>query len=164
MKGQAGILEYIFMAFFVVFIIVILVLFLGWWNVIHIGAEQKKLHDDRAFFLLKHLMISQMLVRENSVFDDSRLTAMKRMEQTGTDICKKFSEIFGKNWYFRLRILDEDPDKECTFQNYPDCNLWSFCEPSNTRIPKYQYTIPVNVYRSLNDRKDLALLTAGVYS
>jgi len=166
MKLQAGIMEYIFMTLFVIFVIALLVLFLGWWNIMHIGTEHARSMDDKALFLAKYLMVSPFFVKEKFVFDDSLLTGMKRLESSGKNVCRELDEILGSNWYFEVKIADGEEENECTQFVYPDCNYWSFCKPKSLeeeRIAKYVYTFPVNVYRHVTQKHDLALLTVGVY-
>ncbi len=159
-KAQTGMMEYIFMSLLVVIVIVILVLFLGWWNAMQLGMEQKRIADDRALFFMKHIISSEYFVKENSVFDDSKLTAATM----DPSFCKDFSDVFGSNWYFDVKIIDNNPDIKCTVTDYPDCNHWTFCEPAHIPKRKNIYNIPVNVYRKINETYALALLTVGVYS
>lgn len=159
MRGQAGIMEYIFMALFIVFVIVVIVLFLGWWNVNQLGLDHQRVMDNRAFSFLKQLLGSEYIAVENSVLDDSKLTALSSLP----DACNSLEEIFGPNVFFEVRIADSLPDKTCTYQNYPDCNEWSFCMPDGRKKSKYMYEVPVNVFRKTRERYDMAFLKAGVW-
>jgi len=49
----------------------------------------------------------------------------------------------------------------CTKLNYPECSIWRFCEKAD----KMMYmSIPVNVYRKMNETTELGVLTVGVPS
>ncbi|HDD72471.1 MAG TPA: hypothetical protein ENG00_00090 [Candidatus Aenigmarchaeota archaeon] len=161
MKSQAGLMEYLLMTFFIVVVIVAIVLFLGWWSVMEMNLEQKKIIDERAFFLLKYSGNSPYFTREGWVLDDAKLNAVKAL---GENFCEKLRGVFGSGWFLEVRILDENPEVDCTYTNYPDCNHWVLCEPKSSGKEGYIYTIPVNVYRNVFRRYDIAILTSGVYA
>jgi len=161
MRAQASIMEYILMTFFLLVAIVSMVLFMGWWNVTQIAIDHNKLTGRNALMLLQDLSDSEYIALENSVLDDSRLTAIKMMESGGMDFCKDFDPVLGNSWFFEVRILDNKPSVECSFSRHPDCNTWTFCKPD--QASKTIYNIPVNVFRKISGKNDIAILYAGVY-
>jgi hypothetical protein len=163
MKVQASIMEYILMTFFLLVVIVAMVLFMGWWNVTQLNIDQNKLTDSRALLLIQDLSSSEYIAAENSVLDDSKLTALKMMQAKGTDLCREFEPLFGREWFFEVRILDGNPSEECTFPKHPNCNTWTFCRSDQDR-PVTIYNIPVNVHRKISGTNEIALLYSGVYT
>jgi hypothetical protein len=162
MRAQASIMEYILMTFFLLVVIISMILFMGWWNVTQISIDQSKLAGSSALLLLQVLSNSEYIAEENSVLDDSRLTAIKAMQSEGVDFCSEFEPVFGRDSFFEVHVLDGNPEVECSFSSHPECNTWTFCKPDQSRS-KTTYNIPVNVHRKISGRNDIAILYAGVY-
>ena len=53
MSGQASILEYALMVFFVIIIIVALMVFLSYWQLTQLRVEETRVEMDRALFITK---------------------------------------------------------------------------------------------------------------
>ena len=153
-KSQSNLMEYLLLIFFVVFIIVALILFITWWQVTQLGMKKSQEIEDRALSLTKEILINGFFVKEESVFDDGKLTAANT-----TIKCEELKHILGEGWFMKIKTLDENVIP-CNEDNYPDCNYWEFCVQDN---PASIYAIPVNIYRRVQDRYDLGVLYVGVY-
>ena len=162
-KGQSSIMEYLLMSFFMLLVIVVLIFFLGWWQFTQFHMEGQKSEFQRADSLVNRLISSPVLVRENSVFDDSSLTALKSL---GTAGCREMDRLFGRGWSMEIEIIDPDPgcSGECDELSYPCCGYWSICPPESEPESMMIRVLPVNVYRRPDGRTDLAVLRAGAYS
>jgi hypothetical protein len=167
MKGQMGLMEYVVLTFFILIIIIVLVFFLSGWQITQFGLEKKKSEGDRSLTLLKNAMNSQFFNKEPSVIDDGKLTSLTSM---GTGACKNLWELFGDDWFFEVRVIDgTGMTTPCDWNNYPDCNYWSFCEDSRNNL---SYVMPVSIYRNIGlivsdtalGRTDIGTLKVGVYT
>jgi len=164
MSGQASILEYALMTFFVLVVIIGLIIFLSYWQITQLGIEETKTRTDRVLFLTKHFLNSQQFVKRDSMFDDGKLTALVSLPNA----CEELQKVFGLDWFAEIRVLDGSATKECTWTNYPDCNSWSFCVESKRNI---SYVVPTNIYRRIGyilttgilGRTDTGTLEVGVY-
>ncbi len=165
-KSQAQIMEYIVMIFFVMVIIVVIIIFLSGWHFAQLKAEETKDASSRVLFLTKHLSHSPLLVKDDYMFDDGKLTALKSL---GPELCGELEKIFGYDWYIEITVLDGKPKTECTWSNYPDCNYWEFCTKNEKNVT---YDLPVNVYRRIGytlstgvfSRVDIGFIRVGVYA
>jgi len=156
-KAQASIMEYILLTFFILLIIVALMFFLSWWQFSQIGMEEHKLRVEKTLFLAKYVSNSPYFVKENSIFDDAKLTAVKSL---GSDICRDFEEVFGYNWFIRVRVFDDEAEIPCSWGNYPDCNVWDFCTKNQKNISRI---IPVNIYRKILEENGIGIMEVGIY-
>jgi hypothetical protein len=156
-KAQASIMEYILLTVFIIMIIFALLIFLSWWQTSQLGMQEHRIKTEKTLFLARYLSTSPYFVKEGSVFDDAKLTAIKSL---GPDICKEFEGIFGYDWFIRIRSFSGEIERECTWTNYPDCNVWEFCtrDQKNTSM-----VIPVNIYRKVSERNDIGTMEVGVY-
>ena len=157
-RGQAAIE-------FVVIVIVVLFFFLSGFQITQFDAQKKKGAIDRALFLTKAISSSPLFAKEDSVFDDGKLTALATMGNA----CQDLEKFFGKEWFLELSILDgTDVISPCNSNTYPDCNYWSFCTKNQNSV---SFDLPVNVYRNIGTilstgilpRTDIAVLKVGVY-
>jgi hypothetical protein len=158
--GQVSIMEYILLTFFILVIILALLLFLSWWQLSQIGMQEHNIQMDKVFFTARYVSSSPYFVKENSVFDDAKLTAIQSL---GSSVCKDFERVLGYNWFIKVKIFEGDTDIPCTWNNYPDCNIWEIC----TRVTDNEKTtsriLPVNVYRKISEENGVGIMEAGVY-
>jgi hypothetical protein len=158
-KAQSEIMEYIFLTLFIIIMIVVLILFLSWFQYSQIGMKGSDIKKERGEFLMNYFINSPYLNQpgKNSMFDDSKLTALMGME------CSELQGIYGEGWSLRIEMLTSEPNcyGECTQTNYPCCGTWSFCwRESNSTM---KYVIPVNVVRHMTGRIHLANMEVSVH-
>jgi len=139
-SGQMALMEQIITLFFVMVIIVFIIFFLVTWQVSRSNAEKEKIEEMRGLSILKTLISSNYLVKENSMFDDSKLTSMLGKED-------ELKEIFGDGWFAEIRVMDgRDETVPCTANEYDNnCNYWEYLKKKNGNYTAY--VVPVNIYR-----------------
>ncbi|MCK4714420.1 MAG: hypothetical protein KAT35_02510, partial [Candidatus Aenigmarchaeota archaeon] len=86
LKGQSSIMEYLLMSFFMLLVILVLIFFLGWWQFTQFHMESQTAEFQRVEVLMNRIINSPILVRENSVFDDSSLMAVQSLRSSA---CQK---------------------------------------------------------------------------
>ncbi len=155
MKGQGNIVEYALLVFFIVIIIFVLIVFITGFQLFQIDTEAQKQSLDRTLSLSKQFMVSGYFTNKDSVFDDAKLTAATGLA------CSDFEKTFGSSWFLEVRTLDNKSQKECSMENYPDCNYWKICVKNNPK--NISYIFPVNVFSKTDDMVSLASLKVGIY-
>jgi hypothetical protein len=161
-KAQTSMMEYLLLSFFILMVIIAMIFFLTFFQLSQLEMEKQSMNDQRLDSLLKRFMNSPVFVKQNSVFDDSKLMAIWSLQKSG--ICNDLSGLFGDDWFIELEVLNQHPGEnigECNAMNYPDCGYWSICAHPGISISK---VIPVNIYRKAQERTDLGLLKVGVYN
>ncbi len=165
LKGQMGMMEYIMLTFFIMVIVIVLIFFLGGWQMTQVEMEKIRGRSDKALALMKEVSASPLLVRSNQVFDDTKLMVTLERE------CSELEDIFGADIFFEVTVIGCNVTCNST-EDYPGCCSWSFCKKEGRTTA---YDLPVNVYRKLGhlgeleNKKglfgtvELASLTAGVY-
>jgi hypothetical protein len=159
-KAQTSIMEYLLLSFFILMVIIALIFFLSWWQASQFNLEQQGQIHQRVEVLLYRFINSPLFVKENSVFDDSKLLAIQSYSQ---NICKELTTLFGSDWFLEIEVLNPRPGcaGPCDAVNYPCCGSWTICPQGKRNITR---VLPVNVYRKIEDRTDLGVLRVGVYS
>lgn len=153
-------MEYLFLSLFVLLVIISLIFFLSWWQLSQFGLEEQRLKNDRLLALLRGFTHSPLLVKGDSLFDDSRLLAVQLL---GDDACGELEALFGRDWFMEIEVINRPGCAgQCRQSNYGCCNYWSLCTQGDR--PNVSRSIPVNVYRKAEDRTDLAVLKVGVYN
>jgi hypothetical protein len=153
-------MEYLLLSLFVLLVIISLIFFLSWWQLSQFGLEEQRIKNDRVVALLNRFTNSPLFVKENSVFDDSRLLAIQLL---GDDACRELEDLLGSGWFMEIEVLSRPGCAgQCSQSNYDCCNYWSLCSQGSRM--NVSMSIPVNVYRKAEDRTDLAALRVGVYS
>jgi hypothetical protein len=156
-RGQVSIMEYVLMTFFIIVIILGLLFFLSWWQFTQIGMQEHKTRMERVFMTARYMSNSPYFVKENSFFDDAKLTAAKSL---GSSVCKDFESLFGYDCFIKVRVFDGDLEIPCTWGNYPDCNSWEFCTKNQRNISRI---LPVNIYRKISESNGVGTMEVGVY-
>ena len=156
-KGQAHLMEYVLLSFFVLLVIVLITLFLTGWQMSTIGSEQRRVTYAKAEFLLRAFTnspyINKNTFEEGSMLEDSKLTAIT---------CAELEKLYGTGWYAEVETLaSSDVPEECSLENYPLCGKWSYCKHEGEAIA---FDIPVNIYRKTNGEIDIGRLTVGLYN
>ncbi len=159
-KGQASIMEYIMLTFFILVVILGLLFFLSWWQFSQLGMEEHKVNTEKVFFTARYVSNSPYFVKENSVFDDAKLTAAMSM---GKSLCTRMESVFGYNWFIRINVFEGDTDVLCTWSSYPDCNYWEFCTDPKDDRKKTSRILPVNVYRKISEQNGIGTIEVGIY-
>ena len=160
-KAQASIMEYILLTLFILMIIFALLFFLSWWQGTQLGMEEHNVKAERTLFLARYVSSSPYFIKENSVFDDSKLTAMQSM---GPQICTELEKVFGFDWFIKIRSFDGDEEVLCTWNSYREggCNSWKFCTKEDQR--NISRALPVNIYSKLTGMTGIGIMEVGVYT
>lgn len=153
-------MEYLLLSFFILMVILVMILFLTGWFFSQQGLEQQNIEKERALTMLERLTNSPLFVKENSVFDDSKLIAIQSLGETSA--CRDFQDLFGSGWFMELEVLSR-PGGDCDWSSYLNCGHWKLvCGRAGAR--NISYDLPVNIYRKVEDRTDLGSLKAGIYT
>ncbi len=155
--GQANIMEYILLTFFIVLIIAVLMLFVSGWLVSTSLSKQSDYDYRRALFLTKLIANSPELNRkgysEGSMLEDSKLTVTT---------CEQLRKTFWPDIFMKVSIPGKN---NCTMydyiNNYDNCGLWEFCTMNGVDKEKISFEIPVNIYRRMSDKVEIGVLTVG---
>jgi len=134
MKGQAQLMEYIFMTLLIVVILFAVIIFLAGWQATQLKLEKTKTQSQYVLNLLKLVSTSPLFVKEPSVYDAGKLLALKQE-------CKELEKLFGR---FTLNVtLVGQELTECTSDTWPDCTSWLICpHPGNYTA----YGFPAAIY------------------
>ena len=149
-------MEYMVMVVLIVGAIIAIILFLTWWNITQLEMQGSKNRDDRILALGETLSGDYLLVNDQYMFDDAKLSSLGAIQA-----CDKLQSQLGTGWYARIKSLDMGGEVPCTWNNYPECNVWTICSYKEKQPAQI---FPVNVYRKSSDRVALAILEVGVYS
>jgi len=161
-KGQSNILEYIFMTMFIIIMILVLIIFMSWFQYSQIGMKSGSLQIEKAEFLMEYMTSSPYLVTKNSMFDDSKLTSLLYMD----DYCDSLDTVFGSDWSLNIELLTSEDGcyDNCTLNNYPCCGSWTLCDNRRECNKTRTYVIPANVFRKMNEKTHLAVMRVSVYA
>ena len=158
-KGQAHIMEYIFMTLFIVIIIAVIIFFLMGYQFTQIRSADTRTESDKALFLTKLFIKSPFLTTDESLFDEAKMTVFVDMESGS--ICDQMKVVFGRDWFARVYYLGSG-DVPCTsLSDYGSCNYWSFCEQAGRG--SFSFVLPVNIHRNLDNTVHMGVLEVGVY-
>jgi len=163
LRGQANIMEYILMTFFIVVVIIGLMLFMSSWQSTQHQLEIAKENNARALELTNFISTSPYFIKGSQVLAGPMLDDAKIMALSATDnICDKLENMFGSNWFAEISIIEYQSDEkiDCTTDNYPNCNTWTLCDEDHDKL---FYVLPVNIYRRALDRTDIGTLKVGIY-
>ena len=177
MRAQASLTEYMTLVLMIVFISFIALLLLFGFQMFGAGSARVESTERMSLFVLQSFISSPALTNpwyhQGSVFDDAKLTAAS---------CDDIEAIFGAGIYAEIAVLgDESVCKQrsiwmerrcirelneriatpCTTQNYPNCGAWKICEGNKESRMVYR-SIPVNVFRKINNTVQMAVLTVGL--
>lgn len=147
-KGQASIIEHIMVIFFLVVIVIALIILLTGFQLYQVNAEGEKAERDRALTLTKIILNSRYFTRETSMFDDGKMEAVEDIIE-----CDDLESVFGKNWFFELKVLE--------YGIVTDEWMINSCSRMDGR--NFSYTIPVNIYRVAENKNDIGILKVGVF-
>ena len=155
-------MEYVLMTFFIFAIILALMFFLSGWQSLQTQLTSVGEYIERGVDMADSISSSLYFIKTNNILDDSKLMVLN----TTQGMCDKLKNIFGSNWFVEVRAFQyssdgSDEDIACTEDSYPDCNLWTICRQDRDSV---FYVLPVNIYRKLDERTDIGMLTVGVYA
>lgn len=152
--GQMGLMEYLLMAVFMLMLIIFIIFFFFGWEFGVMRSEKTAETYDRALYSLKVFTNSKFFTKKNLMLDDSKLTMME---------CGDIEKIIGEKACVEAGtvLLIGQEKVECTLANYPDCNSWVICRDFCSR-DLLGYDIPVNIYRSMDSKVELGILTIKV--
>jgi hypothetical protein len=181
-KGQAPVMEYIAFLFMAVLVIITLLFLVFGFQFMTMGSDAASGTEKRSLFLLQSMISSDVTratsYQSMSVLEDAKLTALARVD------CTEFQSVFGDGIWINITIYMEKPDCEglgsdyydcmtlrdeisvmqatpCDDTNYPNCGTWTFCDENKAGRMVYR-SVPVNIYRKMEKRLSLGVLTVGV--
>ena len=153
MRGQAHLMEYVLLSFFILLVIVLITFFLTGWQITTTGSEQRKVIYDRAEFLLRAFTnspyINKNTYKEGSMLEDSKLSSIT---------CEDLEKLYGKGWFAEIEALEFK--EECNDENYPLCGKWSYCKKQGDAVI---FELPVNIYKKTSGEIDIGFLRVGLY-
>jgi hypothetical protein len=157
MKAQFGIIEYIVISIFLVIIIAGVVIFLSYWQAAQIGLEKRTVLTEKVLSLTKEIFDHPALIKENVMFDDSKLDRSK-LEK----ICKNLEEKFDVEWFAEIKAFEIVKTGEKF--SFIDSMKMDLCEKKDEEDKKFvAYDFPVNVYRKKEKVTQMGILKVGVY-
>jgi hypothetical protein len=112
------------------------------WQVSRAKIEKNRINQRRAITILKKTIVSEYFAKDNSMFDDSKLTSMLGR-------CEELKKIFGENWFAEIRVIDGNNEIVPCDPNVYDnkCNYWSYCKEEKGNYTSY--IVPINIYRKV---------------
>lgn len=154
MRGQAQLMEYVLLSFFIILIIVLTTLFLTGWQITSTQSEQRRVFYSKAEFLLRAFTnspyVNKNTYKEGSMLEDSKLTSIT---------CEDLEKLYGAGWFAEVESLEFA--NECNEETpYPLCGKWSYCKKEGDAII---FEIPVNIYRKTTGEVDIGFLRVGMY-
>lgn len=184
MKGQTAIMEYmifVLMAMAIIFFVVVLIF--GYQIMQSSGAKYRATEENTMFAIQKIMttpLISTPEYQKSAVLEDAKLTVLT---------CDDVQHLFGDGLWIQIKAVYEKPDctginnlpqrmqcinkrhaieqiesRECTESGqdyYPDCGTWTYCSSNRGERMVYR-SLPVNIYRKMNDTVMIGSLTVGV--
>ncbi len=161
LKGQFGIMEYMLLSVFLIAILVVGIFLLS-------GFQQVKTKGETTKELTSKQLLSMNILTHSSLFtkgdklDDSKLQTF-----TDAESCDDIEKIVGQQTCIQIEALlpSAREDKECDLGSYPECNKWTLCKDVCVSKGSFRIlTLPVNIYRKIQNRVDLGVLTFKVPS
>ncbi|MFH1978234.1 MAG: hypothetical protein ABIJ92_02830 [Candidatus Aenigmatarchaeota archaeon] len=160
-KGQAAIMEQVFLVLFIVIAVIVLVLFLTGWQILQSSGDKQTIINDRALNMLKYFSSSPHFTQDKYVLDASKLTAANQTT------CEELNILFGRNWFVVVEKWKETGNPvPCEYSNWDSCDIWNICDKNRSKKVT-AYEVPVNIYVSSQpERYDtfLGTIRAGVYT
>lgn len=166
LKGQFGIMEHLLMAVLILMVVVAaLFFFIGFESTKSKGASFKE--DIHKILLASSLVAkASFLTKEEFIFDDSKLvTFTGPYDKEG---CEQIKKLVGDACVTIDKIILGEEKNDCDPLNFGQekgCNSWTFCREICFSIQSKKnrgLSIPVNIFRSIENRVDLGLMTVRV--
>ncbi|MFH0956261.1 MAG: hypothetical protein V1813_00200 [Candidatus Aenigmatarchaeota archaeon] len=182
-KGQAPVMEYIVFLFMAVLIIIALLFMVFGFQLMTTGSGAAVEAEKHSLFVMQSMLGNDITratrYQSISVLDDAKLTAL-----TGMD-CEQFESAFGAGVWVNVTLYMEKPDcgglggsvfytcreqrdliaemqaTPCDGESYPNCGGWELCGDNKEGRMTYR-SVPVNIYRKMNNTLALGVLTVGV--
>ncbi len=168
LKGQFGVMEHLLMAVLLVMIVVAgLIMFTTFQGA---KARGTALREDVHNTVVAAGLIGKtgFLVKEDFVFDDSKLTAFTGpYDKEG---CEQIKRLVGEACITVDKIIVGEERNDCDPVNFDNkeedkCNSWTLCKQTCLQIQSKKHrglSVPANIFRQLENRMDLGLLTVKV--
>ncbi len=158
-KGQAEMMEYLLMTVFTIVILLAMMFFLFGFEIGRSTGSEAKDAANKLMVAVNVLAQSDILAKDGFILDDSKLVNF--LDQSG---CEDITKIIGQEACVIVNIvkISSSQDQECLLGNYgKSCNKWTMCRDVCNRLnftgePQRGIEVPLNVYRKLEDKVDLA--------
>ena len=148
-------------------IVAALFFFFGFQSTKTKGAAFKE--DINRILLTTNLLSkSSTLTKEDLVFDDSKLVSFSgAYDKEG---CEEIKKITGPACITLEKVLVGEDKSDCDPVNFAEtgknaCNSWTICRETCLQIQNQQskgLSIPVNIFRKIENKIDLGVLTVRV--
>ena len=169
-KGQFGMMEHLLMAVVLLMVIVAaLFFFFGFQSTRSKGVDLRE-SMGKALLTTNLLSKADMLTREDGVFDDSKLAVF--LDKDG---CEEIKRIAGRACLKIETVRPEIGDEEileCEYNNLnydvseeEQCYKWTICGDVCTELKGKKsrgFSIPVNIFRKIENKVELGVLTVMV--
>jgi len=180
MLGQTEVMEYTVLIFMIMFIIFFVLIMVFGMQFISTGIEKSETMEKQSLFVLQNMLASKALgssqQQKQSVFEDVKLTVAT---------CEDIEELYGRGIWVNITMYRELPDcdglaypefgecedektaieemnaVECDETTYPECGYWTFCDREDRMVYR---SVPVNIYRKMDNRLGIGVLTIGIRS
>jgi len=184
MKGQTAIMEYMIFVFMAMVIIFFVVALIFGYQIMQSSSRKYSAVEENTMFALHKMMTTPLIstpeYQKSAVLEDAKLTVLT---------CEDVRQLFGEGLWVQVKAFYEKPDctgirnpaqrlacqherndieqtesRECTGSgqnDYPDCGTWTFC-PENRKERMVYRSLPVNIYRKMDNTVMLGSLTVGV--
>ncbi|HLD41429.1 MAG TPA: hypothetical protein VJB06_00185 [archaeon] len=167
-KGQFGLMEHLLMAVILLMVIVgALFFFLGFQST---KGQAEGFKDDIHKIILSSNILAQseMLTKEDQMFDDSKLVGFTGGYEK--DGCEEIKKLVGEACITIDKVLISEERDDCDPVNFDQrgrdsCNSWTLCKETCFKLQSGKskgLALPVNVYRSLDKKVELAVMTVKV--
>ncbi len=168
LKAQFGIMEHLLMAVILLMVIVgALFFFLGFQST---RSQAESFKDDIHKIILSSNILakSEILAKDSLMFDDSKLSGFTgNYEKEG---CQEIKKLVGEVCVKIDKVLISEEKNDCDPVNFAEtgrdaCNSWTLCKESCFKLEAGKnkgLAMPVNVYRTLNKKVELAVMTVKI--
>lgn len=184
MKGQAAVMEYMILILMTMFIIFFVVAMIFGFQFIEAGSSYSKDMEARTLFVLQNMLSSPAInipeSQKGSVLEDAKLSVMT---------CEDMESLFGEGIWVQVGTFYEKPvcegiipseriacmyyrneieaiaSRDCTGRgqnDYPECGTWTYCTDENKFGRMIYRSVPVNIYRKMEDAMMMGTLTVGI--
>ncbi len=161
LKGQFGIMEYILLSVFLIVILIFGIFMLSGFEQLKTRGSDSKDAASGNLLSMNIITHSDLFTKKDGQLDDSKLQGFVE------NSCEDFEKTVGQQACVEIEALlpSAREDNECNAGNYPECNKWVICDEVCTSKGGFRiFTLPVNIYRKIQDRVDLGILTFKVPS
>ncbi len=169
LKAQFGIMEHLLMAVLILMIVVAALFFLiGFQSARSKGTELRE-DVNRIITASNIIAKSSILTKGDFVFDDSKLAGFSGAYQK--EGCEQVKRLIGEACITIDKTLLTGEKNECDPVNFAErgteCNSWTICGEVCLQLESKSsrgISLPINIFRKLENRMDLGLMVVRMPS